>query len=206
MRIDPDTTLGLLLRLGGAAAFLALAAAIAGAALVAVLGFLRGNARLARQAGIAGLLLLAAYAVLLAAGPSLLGHRVLRGQELAFCGFDCHLHLAATHVVARDGRLEVTVRARSDAREAPEDPRSVTLSVVDASGTRYVADSMTLDAPLGPGDSYERVVRFAVPAAATGLRLIGTWQGWPAYVIPGPDNIFVQREGGIALTIDTVAS
>lgn len=207
MRVDPDTTLGLLLRLGGAAAFLVLAAAIAGAALVATLGFLRGNAPLARRAGIAGLVLLATYGALLAAGPPLLGHRVLlRGQELAFCGFDCHLHLAATHVVARDGRLEVTIRARSDAREAPEDPRAVTLSVVDAEGARYFADSMTLDAPLGPGDSYERVVRFPVPAAATGLRLVGTWQGWPAYVIPGPDNIFVQRRGGIVLTIDTVSS
>jgi hypothetical protein len=108
--------------------------------------------------------------------------------------------------VARDGGLDVTVRARSDAREAPEDPRAVTLSVVDAKGTRYAADSMTLDTPLAPGDAYERSLHFNVPPEATGLRLVGTWQGWPAYAIPGPDNIYVQRRSGIALLADSVAS
>jgi len=206
IRIDPETSLGLVLRLGGAAAFLTLAAGITGAILVAGFGLLRGNARLSRRALVAGLSLFALYAVLLLAGPLLLGRRtLLPGQELAFCGFDCHLHLTATHVV-RNGGLMVTVRARSDARAAPEDPRYVTLSVVDAKGARYAADSMTLDMPLGPGDSYERAVHFAVPSSATGLRLVGTWQGWPAYAIPGPDNIFVQRRSGIALAADSVTS
>jgi hypothetical protein len=202
LRIDPETSLGLLLRLGGTAAFLGLAASITGAFMVSVFGLARSNPYLTRRAGVVGLALMGLYATLLLAGPLLLGRRTLApGQELAFCGFDCHLHLTATHV-ARDGGLDVTVRARSDAREAPEDPRYVTLSVVDASGTRYPADSMTLDTPLGPGDAYERTVHFTVPASATGLRLVGTWQGWPAYAIPGPDNIFVQRRSGIALTAD----
>ena len=206
LRIDPDTSLGLLFRLGGVAAFLALAASITGALLVAAFGLVRGNPKVTRRAGMAGLALLGVYGALLLAGPLLLGRRtLLPGQELAFCGFDCHLHLTATHV-ARNGGIDVTVRARSDAREAPEDPRYVTLTVVDASGTRYPADSMTLDTPLGPGDMYERTLHFAVPAAATGLRLVGTWQGWPAYAIPGPDNIFDQRRSGIALTADTASS
>ena len=205
LRIDPETSLGLLLRLGGTAAFLGLAASITGAFMVAVFGLVRSNPHLTRRAGIVGLALVGLYATLLLAGPLLLGRRTLApGQELAFCGFDCHLHLTATHV-ARDGGLDVTVRARSDAREAPEDPRYVALTVVDARGTRYPADSMTLDAPLGPGDAYERTVHFNVPASATGLRLVGTWQGWPAYAIPGPDNIFVQRRSGIALNADTVS-
>jgi len=206
LQIDPDTTLGLLLRLGGLAAFLTLAASITGALLVAAFGLVRGNAKVARRSGMIGLALLGVYGALLLAGPPLLGRRALTpGQELAFCGFDCHLHLTATHVV-RNGGVDVTMRARSDAREALEDPRYVTLSVVDANGTRYPADSMTLNTPLGPGDSYERTLHFAVPASATGLRLIGTWQGWPAYAIPGPDNIFVQRRSGIALTSDSVSS
>lgn len=206
LRIDPETSLGLLLRLGGAAAFLVLVAAITGALLVAAIGLVRGNTTMTRRAGTAGLAALGVYGALLLAGPLLLGRRTLApGQELAFCGFDCHLHLTATHV-ARDGGLDVTVRARSDAREVPEDPRYVTLSVVDATGARYPADSMTLDTPLGPGDAYERTLHFAVPVSATGLRLVGTWQGWPAYAIPGPDNIFVQRRSGIALTADTVRS
>jgi hypothetical protein len=203
LRIDPDTTLGLLLRLGGLASFLTLAASITGALLVAAFGLVRGDAKLARRSGMIGLALLGVYGALLLAGPLLLGHRTLApGQELAFCGVDCHLHLTATHVV-RNGGVDVTMRARSDAREAPEDPRYVTLSVVDANGTRYPADSMTLNTPLGPGDSYERTLHFAVPASATGLRLVGTWQGWPAYAIPGPDNIFVQRRSGIVLTSDS---
>ena len=206
MRIDPETSLGLLLRLGGAGAFLLLVAAITGAVLVAGYGLVRRNSRLVRRAGLVGLSLIAGYGGLLLAGPVVLGRRTLQpGQELAFCGFDCHLHLTATHVV-RDSGLLVTVRARSDAREAPEDPRYVTLSVIDANGARYVADSMTLDTPLGPGDSYERPVRFKVPPSATGLRLVGTWRGWPAYAIPGPDNIFVQRRSGIALTADSVST
>jgi hypothetical protein len=206
LRFDPDTSLGLLLRLGGAAAFVALAAAITGALLVSAFGFWRGNTTMARRAGMAGLAVLGVYGALLLAGPLLVGRRTLApGEELAFCGVDCHLHLTATHV-ARDGGLDVTVRARSDAREVPEDPRHVSLSVVDANGTRYPADSMTLDTPLGPGDAYERTVHFGVPATATGLRLVGTWRGWPAYAIPGPDNIFVQQRSGIALTADTVPS
>ena len=206
MRVDPETSLGLLLRLGGAAAFLILAAGITGSLLVAGYAMVRGNARLARRAGMAGLSLVAVYGTLLVAGPLLLARRtLLPGQELAFCGFDCHLHLTATHVV-RNGGLMVTVRARSDARAVPEDPRYVTLSVVDAKGARYAADSMTLDTPLGPGDSYERAVHFDVPSTARGLRLVGTWQGWPAYAIPGPDNIFVQRRSGIALAADSVPS
>jgi len=206
LRIDPETSLGLLLRLGGAAAFLVLVTAITGALLVAAIGLVRGNTTMIRRAGLAGLAALGVYGALLLAGPLLLGRRTLApGEELAFCGFDCHLHLTATHV-ARDGGLDVTVRARSDAREVPEDPRYVTLSVVDATGARYPADSMTLDTLLGPGDAYERTLHFAVPASATGLRLVGTWQGWPAYAIPGPDNIFVQRRSGIALTADTVRS
>ncbi len=202
--VDPESSLGLLLRLAGVGAFLVLAAGLVGSMLVGVIAALRRNTVLARRAALGGLGLLGLYAILLIAGPLLLGRRSLApGQELAFCGFDCHLHLTTTRV-ARDGGLDVTVRARSDAREAPEDPRYVALSVVDGSGRRYPADSMTLDVPLGPGDSYERTLHFAVPESATQLRLTGTWYGWPAYAIPGPDNIFVQRQSGIALTTDAV--
>ena len=207
LRIDPETSLGLLLRLGGAGAFLLLAAGITASLLVVAFGLVRGNPRL-DASGRAAWARRSSPCTLACCSPVrlLLGRRTLEpGQELAFCGFDCHLHLTATHV-ARNGGLQVTVRARSDARQAPEDPRYVTLSVVDASGARYAADSMTLDTPLGPGDSYERTVHFDVPASATGLRLVGTWQGWPAYAIPGPDNIYVQRRSGIALTADSVSS
>ena len=128
-----------------------LSASITGALLVAAIGVVRGNGRLSRRAGMAGVALLGTYGALLLAGPLLLGRRTLaRVSELAFCGVDCHLHLTTTRV-ARNGGIDVTMRARSDARAVPEDPRYVSLSVVDARGTRYRADSMTLDTPAGAG-------------------------------------------------------
>ena len=108
LRIDPETTLGLLLRLGGLASFLILCASITGALLVAAIGVVRGNARLSRRAAMVGAALLGTYGALLLAGPLLLGRRTLApGQELAFCGVDCHLHLTTTHV-ARNGGVDVT--------------------------------------------------------------------------------------------------
>jgi hypothetical protein len=206
MRVDPETTAGLLLRVGGPAAFLVLAAGMTAALLTVIVAVARHRDARARRAAAVGGALLLTYGGLLVAGPLLLGRRTLvPGQELAFCGFDCHLHLTATRVERRDG-LEVTVRARSDARAVPEDPRYVTLSVIDRDGHRYAADSMTLDRPLQPGESYERTLRFAVPPTASALRLTGTWQGWLAYVIPGPDNIFVQRRTAIQLTPDSATA
>jgi len=53
-------------------------------------------------------------------------------------------------------------------------------------------------------------IEYSVPGPNPDLksldRLVGTWQGWPAYAIPGPDNIFVQRRSGIVLTADTGAT
>ena len=105
LRIDPETSLGLLLRLGGAGAFLLLAAAITGSLLVIGYGLVRGNARWRVAPRSRARRSRASTEALLLAGPVLLGRRTLRpGQELAFCGFDCHLHLTATHV-ARNGGL-----------------------------------------------------------------------------------------------------
>ena len=43
IRIDPETSLGLLLRLGGTGAFLLLAASITGSLLVVAFGLVRGS-------------------------------------------------------------------------------------------------------------------------------------------------------------------
>ncbi len=201
MRIDPETSAGLLLRMAGLGSFFLAGAVITGSALVAVIAFVSHRRPLARRAALVGGIFAGAYGLLLLGGPFLLGSRTLvPGQELAFCGFDCHLHLTVTAVDRTNG-VDVKVRARSDAREAPEDPRYVALSLVDGSGTRYQPDAMTLDRPLGPGDAYEKTLHFAVPSSATSLRLVGTWTGWPAYVVAGPDNIFAQRRNGILLTL-----
>jgi len=54
LRIDPETSLGLLLRLGGAGAFLVLAGGIMASLLVVAFGLARGNPRLMRQGGLLG--------------------------------------------------------------------------------------------------------------------------------------------------------
>jgi hypothetical protein len=201
MRVDPETAAGLLLRMAGLGSFFLAGAVITGSALVAVISLLGHRRPLARRAALVGGVFAGIYGLLLLTGPFLLGSRTLQpGQELAFCGFDCHLHLTVTGVDRRDG-IDVKVRARSDAREAPEDPRYVALSLVDGTGTRDQPDAMTLDTPLGPGDMYERTLHFMVPPSAANLRLVGTWTGWPAYLVPGPDNIFAQRRNGILLTM-----
>jgi len=85
LRIDPETSLGLLLRLGGAGAFLLLAAGITGSLLVILSGLVRGNPRWTRRAALVGASLLAVYGGLLIAGPVLLGRRTLRpGEEVTW--------------------------------------------------------------------------------------------------------------------------
>jgi hypothetical protein len=199
VQLDPEGALGLVLRMAGLGSFFFFGATLAGAAIVAVTALLVGRLALARRAATIGLVLAGTYGMLLVAGPLLLGSRSLApGQELAFCGFDCHLHLTVTRV-ARDSGLSVTVRARSDARREPEDPRYVALTLVDEAGARYEPDAMTLDTPLGPGDQYQRVLHFTVPEPSANFRFVGTWTGWPSYLVPGPDNIFAQRRNGIVL-------
>ena len=81
----------------------------------------RGNRPLAGRAllGAAGFALV--YLLASAVFALLAPRRVLPvGQEIAFCGFDCHLHVSVVGSETDMSRIGVFVQVRSDAKEAPE--------------------------------------------------------------------------------------
>lgn len=198
MHVDPDSWPGLVLRLAGMGTFLVVSVGTILALLIALVARSQGNRVAARRGALVAAGFVATWVLAIVLGPIVLrGKTLAPDDELVFCGFDCHLHVAAVHAT-RDSVLRVTVRARSDALAVPEDPGLVDLYVVDRAGVHYAPDT-TLAGLLGPGESYERTLHFAVPPDADSLRLVGTWKGWAARLIPGPDHVLVQRQAGIAI-------
>ncbi len=199
MSIDPGSLAGTLLRIGGAALFLVTVAGTAAGLTILLVARMRQSDRVARWAGTGTGALLGAWLLSLVAGPIVLRGRTLEpGEELSFCGLDCHLHVTALSA-SRNGELLVRVRARSDARAVPEDPRLLDLYVSDGQGTHYHAEDLKWSGPLFPGDTAEQTLRFIVPDSVRDLRLVGTWTGWASWAVPGPDNRLVQRQAGVAL-------
>jgi hypothetical protein len=123
----------------------------------------------------------------LLAAPS----RVLsRGQEVSFCGLDCHLHVSVTGADP-DGR--VRLRFRSDARRALEYPSLLRIEAVGPDGRRYPPVAGLLGAPLGPGDTIEREFRFGLPAGVVPAGVVVGTDRWLDYLLPGRGNPMVQR-------------
>jgi hypothetical protein len=54
---------------------------------------------------------------------------------------------------------------------------------------------------LAAGASREVTLEFDVPADARALRVVPSWRGAPGWLLPGPENMLVQRRTGIALDI-----
>ncbi len=203
MTLDPEGALSLLLRAGGAL-WLLLTVAAGGLALV-VWFFARATRRpaLGRFALRGGAAVLGLWVAGLILSPVVLGGRKLTpGEELLFCGLDCHLHLTALRAVSRDGGVDVTMRARSDAKAAIEDPGHVQVSVVDETGHRWYPQDEVLNQPLQAGQGYERSLRFSVPAGTRNLALTANWRGTAAWLIPGPENPLVQRKTEIRVPVE----
>jgi hypothetical protein len=183
----------LLLRLAGIAAFLFSGVVITVGLALMVFGELTGRRRLVSLTATGVLAWFAAYGLALIAGPSLAPRRSLgAAEEMAFCGFDCHLHLSVA-AVRQEGGLAVRLHFRSDAKQAPEFPSHLRIRAVDAEGHEYAP---LFDAPLTPlaaGAEYDRELRFRLPAGAAADRLLVTWGDWQDYLVPGPDNVMVQR-------------
>jgi hypothetical protein len=79
----------------GALALLGSAALVAVAAGVALFGLARGDRRLGTRAGLAAFFLVVLYGAALLVSPSTARPTVLPpGEEISFCGFDCHLHVS----------------------------------------------------------------------------------------------------------------
>ena len=168
--------------------------------MVVLLGALvRRRMALARRAALALGLLVAFWAASLLLSLGLLhGRTLVPGQELAYCGFDCHLHVGVRDV-HREGRLAVTLALRSDAKAEPEYPSLLDIAVTSGDGRRFRPVGGDLGGALGAGEARDVTLDFDVPADARHLRLVANWQGMPGWVVPGPDQVLVQRRNGIAL-------
>jgi hypothetical protein len=182
-----------LLRLGGIAAFLFSGVVIVAGLAVMLFATLTGRPRLLTFTATAIVVWFTSYALALMGGPSLTPRRTLAaGDEMAFCGLDCHLHLSVADV-RRDSGLAVRLHFRSDAKEAAEYPSHLWIRAVDAAGHEYAPVRAAPLAPLVAGAEYDRELRFDLPAGVTADRLLVTWGDWQDYLVPGPENAMVQR-------------
>lgn len=120
------------------------------------------------------------------------------GEEVQFCGLDCHLHVSAV-AVTRGTDLAVTLRFRSDARGAAEYPGLLKLVVVDGAGRRYAPSAGMMAEPLEAGQTIEREFRFSVPPDGGAARLEVSYDSVMDYLVPGLGNPLAQRRTPLAL-------
>jgi len=120
------------------------------------------------------------------------------GQELSFCGLDCHLHVSVQQVRLGPD-LGVTVHFASNAKQAPERPAALRFRLRDGSGQEYAPSNQVPDNPLRAGASWDYELRFPAAAKAAGSVLIVTWDGGLDYLVPGAGNPLVQRQRRLAL-------
>jgi hypothetical protein len=168
------------------------------AALLALLGLgigafalARGNRRLAVRAllGTASLALL--YLLAMAGFALAAPRRVLpAGQELSFCGFDCHLHVSVIGSEVEDNRVGVFVRFRSDAKAAAEYPSYLQFRLVGVHGeiAAPASDFRGFAKPLEAGQSYDGMVLFNVPATGYPYSLRVIHPGPIDALLLGPAN------------------
>lgn len=174
-------------RLAGMLLLLVTLLTLGAAFLAAVYAIGRSNRRLLRGALLVAAGAMLGHGLLLLAGPLLAPERVLAaGAELAFCGFDCHLHVSA-----RSAASDVVVlRFRSDARAVPEHPGRLRVLGYDADGVAHEPLDRITDSLLVAGATLEQPLRF--PPGSRIERVAVTWREWDRYLVPGPENPLVQ--------------
>jgi len=171
----------------------------------------------ARYTLLATLSLLGCYAVALAFfSLTSYDRTVARGDEKFYCGLDCHIAYSVRNVertqaigdVTAHGEFYViTVRSHFDERTiapwrgngdlAPDPP---TLTLIDANGRSYSISNMgqraweatharqhSLSDGLRPGESFETVWVFDLPADTSKVRLLAGWNGFPSYLLIGDE-------------------
>lgn len=176
------------LRLAGMLVLVTTLLLLAGAFLAAVYAAGRANRRLLRQALLVAAGATLAHGILVIAGPLVASGRVLpEGTEVAFCGFDCHLHVSARSSATDD---VVVLRFRSDARAVPEHPGWLRVVGYDAEGSVHEPLESIPDILLAAGDTIEHRLRF--PPGSRVRRVAVTWREWDHYLVPGPGNPLVQ--------------
>jgi hypothetical protein len=120
------------------------------------------------------------------------------GEEISFCGLDCHLHVSVKRV-SRAGDLTVLLQFRSDARAANEYPGELRFLVEDATGRRYSPSAGMIAEPLPAGATIEREFRFSLPRDSLGPRLLISSGGWLDFLVPGEANPWVKMRTALAL-------
>jgi hypothetical protein len=134
------------------------------------------------------------------------------GEEKSVAGFDPHLHFCVTGATGRSaaGGLLVTVRVRSDAAAAIQDPASLVATLVDGRGRQWrpVASSagaatqggLTVFARrLAPGENYAATLEFRPPPGARGLRLLVRESAFPCVLTIGHELSPLHRRTWFAL-------
>ena len=168
------------------------------AALVLVLGLgvvvfalARGDRALARRTALATTVFAALYLLGTELSARIAPSRVLPlGEELSFCGFDCHLHLSIAAVETDEDRIGLVVQARSDAKAEPESPGALQFRLVgkDGSVLAPIQEGTTFTEPLGPGSSAMDTLTFVAPLAGTPYSLRVVYRGLPEALLLGPAN------------------
>ena len=193
-----------------------LGSVLAGAAglVVVVAALWSGRSVLARRAALAVGTLVALYAAALLGFSLASRERTLApGGEKSVAGFDPHLHFRVEGPLERapDGALIVTVRLRSDALRAVQNPRSLSAALVDARGRRWPPVGSNAPAPdargrlarfsrtLAPGESCAVALVFRPEPGASGLRLLIVEGAFPCAVTIGHENSPLHRKTYFAL-------
>ena len=176
--------------------------AVVGLGLTAiVIGLVRSQPAWTRLGAIVATLGVAGWAIVwvigLATGPR---RSLSRGEELHFCGVDCHLHISVVRAT-RDTDIGVVLRFRSDAKSADEFPGLLRYVVVDSAGRPYLPASGIIAEPLPAGETIEREFRFSVPPEARRPQLRIYWPGKLDYLVPGRANPLVQQRVELSLGV-----
>jgi len=203
----------MLAHLLGTLATLATFGLVAIAFLIALLGYVRGRRSTALRALALAGVVVTLYGLGIALPALLTPTRVLPpSEELSFCGFDCHLHVAVVATMAdppdpaRSRRITVGVQVRSDAVQAPEHPSLLRIRLVDRAGQEYEPEptpdgSDRFAQVLAAGQSYTHTPSFVLPAGAVVQGLRVTWRVWPDYWVLGPGNTFLRRKTLLAVPV-----
>jgi hypothetical protein len=100
------------------------------------------------------------------------------GQEHCF-GEWC----IAPQSAAMDSQMmTVTVKVRSDAKQASQRPDHPEVWVIDAAGRQFGGPQPSIDRLVGPGDTYTSTLTFNTPDPGTCPRLRISEGGWPPFL------------------------
>lgn len=172
--------------------------ALIGAALLVVVGLgaaafglARGDRRLARRAGAGIIALVAAYLFGVAISVALAPTRALPiGEELSFCGFDCHLHLSITQSDFEEDRIGLVVQARSDAKQESEYPSYLAFRLVGKDGALLVPaqEGKIFPEPVPAGESQVDTLTFVAPPSGAPYSLRINYPDLLESLLLGPAN------------------